>query len=116
MSLNVEDVGSLDFTKGGGLLPVVVQHADTGSVLMLGHMNREALEASLARGRVVYFSRSKARLWEKGESSGHALDVVGVQADCDRDALLVAARPLGPTCHLGTASCFGDGSLWDGTP
>jgi phosphoribosyl-ATP pyrophosphohydrolase/phosphoribosyl-AMP cyclohydrolase len=107
MSLSVQHLEELDFGKGGGLLPVVVQHADTGAVLMLGYMNREALDESLARGRAVFFSRTKARLWEKGETSGHALEVVAVQADCDKDALLVTARPLGPTCHLGTESCFG---------
>jgi phosphoribosyl-ATP pyrophosphohydrolase/phosphoribosyl-AMP cyclohydrolase len=107
MSLSVQYLEELDFSKGGGLLPAVVQHVDTGVVLMLGYMNREALAESLARGRAVFFSRSKARLWEKGETSGNALEVVGVQVDCDKDALLVTARPLGPTCHLGTESCFG---------
>jgi len=109
MSLSPQELGELDFTKG--LLPAIVQHADSGVVLMLGYMNREALAASLECGRVVFFSRSKGRLWEKGEGSGHALEVVGVKPDCDRDALLVTARPLGPTCHLGAASCFGDGVL-----
>jgi phosphoribosyl-ATP pyrophosphohydrolase/phosphoribosyl-AMP cyclohydrolase len=108
MHCRVQDLEALNFDKGGGLIPAVVQDADSSAVLMLGYMNRAALEASLARGRVVFFSRSKARLWEKGETSGHALEIVGVQADCDRDALLVTARPLGPTCHLGTESCFGD--------
>ena len=98
----------LDFAKSGGLLPVIVQHAVTGAVLMLGYMNREALEASLERRRVVFFSRSKGRLWEKGETSGHTLELVDVVADCDRDALLVTARPAGPVCHLGTLTCFGD--------
>jgi phosphoribosyl-ATP pyrophosphohydrolase/phosphoribosyl-AMP cyclohydrolase len=114
MSLSTEDLDQLDFEKGAGLLPAIVQHADSGAVLMLGYMNREALEASLARHRVVFFSRSKARLWEKGETSGHTLEVVGVTVDCDRDALLVMARPLGPTCHLGTASCFGEDICADG--
>ena len=116
MSLSAQELDSLDFSKGAGLLPAIVQHAHTGNVLMLGYMNREALEGSLSRGRVVFFSRSKTRLWEKGETSDHALELVGVRADCDRDALLVTALPLGPTCHLGTASCFGDGAVTNGTP
>jgi phosphoribosyl-ATP pyrophosphohydrolase/phosphoribosyl-AMP cyclohydrolase len=103
------DIERLDFAKSGGLLPAVVQHADTGAVLMLGYMNPEALRATLDRGRVVFFSRSRDRLWEKGETSGHTLDVVDVKADCDADTLLVTARPRGPVCHTGTATCFGDG-------
>ena len=101
----------LDFGKGNGLLPAVVQHADTGAVLMLGYMNREALEATLARQRVVFFSRSKGRLWEKGESSGHGLQLAQIGVDCDRDSLLILARPEGATCHLGARSCFGDDLL-----
>jgi phosphoribosyl-AMP cyclohydrolase / phosphoribosyl-ATP pyrophosphohydrolase len=97
----------LDFNKGEGLIPAVIQHAGTGVVLMIGYMNRKALEATLTRGRVVFFSRSKGRLWEKGETSGHSLEVVEIHADCDRDALLVAAWPRGPVCHLGHANCFG---------
>jgi phosphoribosyl-ATP pyrophosphohydrolase/phosphoribosyl-AMP cyclohydrolase len=105
------DLDDVDFDKGGGLLPAVVQHAENGRVLMLGYMNREALVATLTRRRVVFFSRSKERLWAKGETSGHILDLVEVQADCDRDALLVSARPRGPVCHTGTGSCFGDAPL-----
>ena len=97
----------LDFAKGDGLIPAVIQHAGTAAVLMIGYMNREALEATLTRGRVVFFSRSKGRLWEKGETSGHALEVAEIHADCDRDALLVSAWPQGPVCHLGSANCFG---------
>jgi phosphoribosyl-ATP pyrophosphohydrolase/phosphoribosyl-AMP cyclohydrolase len=107
-ALRIADIGSLDFDKGEGLVPAVVQHADTGSVLMVGYMNREAVRETLSRGRVVFYSRSKQRLWEKGESSGHTLHLEQVRADCDRDALLVTARPSGPVCHEGTASCFGD--------
>jgi phosphoribosyl-AMP cyclohydrolase / phosphoribosyl-ATP pyrophosphohydrolase len=102
-----EDFGGLDFAKGGGLLPAVVQHADDGTVLMLGYMTREALQATLERRRVVFFSRSTNRLWEKGESSGNSLEVINVRTDCDRDALLIGAKPKGPTCHLGMTSCFG---------
>jgi phosphoribosyl-ATP pyrophosphohydrolase/phosphoribosyl-AMP cyclohydrolase len=114
MSLSTQVLDELDFTKG--LLPAIVQHSENGTVLMLGYMNREALEATLARGRVVFFSRSKHRLWEKGETSGNALEVAEVRADCDRDALLIAARPQGPTCHLGTASCFGESAPTDSEP
>lgn len=98
----------LDFDKGGGLLPAIVQHADDGSVLMIGYMSREALRETFARRHVVFYSRSKRRLWEKGETSGHFLDLVAVRTDCDSDALLISARPQGPACHLGTATCFGD--------
>jgi phosphoribosyl-ATP pyrophosphohydrolase/phosphoribosyl-AMP cyclohydrolase len=97
----------LEFAKGGGLLPAIVQHADSGAVLMLGYMNRAALQATFARGRVTFFSRSRARLWEKGATSGHTLALVDVHTDCDRDALLVRARPQGPVCHRGTPGCFG---------
>lgn len=106
-AIAAQDIDRLDFAKDGGLLPTIVQHTHTGTVLMLGYMNRDALAATLARGRVVFFSRSKHRLWEKGETSGHYLEVTAIHADCDHDALLIAARPHGPTCHLGTASCFG---------
>ena len=102
------DIEALEFAKGDGLLPVVVQHAGSGAVLMLGYMNREALAETFARGRVVFFSRSKQRLWEKGETSGHTLDLAGIRTDCDRDTLLVTAWPRGPVCHVGTHTCFGD--------
>lgn len=108
MDLTDELVDSLDFTKGAGLLPAIVQHADSGAVLMLGWMNAEAVRESLRRGRVVFWSRSKQRLWEKGETSGHTLAVVGAALDCDRDTLLWLARPAGPVCHLQTSTCFGD--------
>jgi phosphoribosyl-AMP cyclohydrolase / phosphoribosyl-ATP pyrophosphohydrolase len=94
--------------KVGGLLPVIVQHTVSGAVLMLGYMNREALAATLERGRVVFFSRSRGRLWEKGETSGHTLTVASMHLDCDADTLLITAVPAGPVCHTGTATCFGD--------
>jgi phosphoribosyl-ATP pyrophosphohydrolase/phosphoribosyl-AMP cyclohydrolase len=102
------DASKVDFGKSDGLVPAIVQDADTGAVLMLGYMNREALEQTLARKRAVFFSRSKQRLWEKGETTGHTLDVVDVALDCDADTLLVTARPRGPACHNGTLTCFGD--------
>jgi len=100
---------TLDWQKGDGLLPAIVQDADTQQVLMLGYMNAAALEQTVATKRVTFFSRSKNRLWVKGEASGHFLDLVSIEADCDADALLVRARPNGPTCHRGTCSCFGEG-------
>ncbi len=100
------DIDGLAWEKQGGLLPAIVQDADTLRVLMLGYMSREALQATLASGQVTFFSRSRQRLWMKGESSGDVLDLVRLEADCDADTLLVLARPAGPTCHLGRASCF----------
>lgn len=105
------DLSRLDFSKGAGLLPAIIQDADTGAVLMLGYMNAEALAATRTRGRVVFYSRSRQRLWEKGETSGHTLDVQAIRIDCDADTLLISARPRGPTCHEGTTTCFGDGAL-----
>jgi phosphoribosyl-ATP pyrophosphohydrolase/phosphoribosyl-AMP cyclohydrolase len=104
--LSAADIDSLDWEKMDGLLPAVVQDRATGQVLMLGYMSREALAATLEKGRAVFHSRSKGRLWEKGETSGNCLTVTEVRVDCDDDALLVKAEPAGPTCHLGTASCF----------
>jgi phosphoribosyl-ATP pyrophosphohydrolase/phosphoribosyl-AMP cyclohydrolase len=106
--IGANDAHTLDFSKGDGLVPAVVQHADTGAVLMVGYMNAEALAATFERKRVVFYSRTKKRLWMKGETSGHVLDLVEVRTDCDRDALLVTARPNGPVCHVGTPTCFGD--------
>lgn len=99
---------TLDWDKMDGLIPAIVQEARTGEVRMLGYMNREALEATQQSGRVTFWSRSKAALWEKGATSGDWLELVDIKADCDGDALLVRALPKGPTCHLGTQSCFGD--------
>lgn len=96
----------LDWDKGGGLLPAVVQHAFDGRVLMQAWMNRDALERSLASRRVTFWSRSRETLWTKGETSGNTLALEAVHADCDRDCLLVLARPAGPTCHRGTDTCF----------
>lgn len=102
------DFTRLDWSKGDGLLPAVVQHAQTGEVLMLGYMNAEALAATRASGQVTFYSRSKQRLWTKGESSGHVLALSSIRVDCDADTLLVQALPHGPTCHTGTTSCFGN--------
>ena len=99
-------IETLAWDKQGGLLPAIVQDAATHRVLMLGYMDRAALSATLASRKVTFHSRSKQRLWTKGESSGHLLDLVSITADCDRDTLLVQASPRGPTCHLGSVSCF----------
>jgi phosphoribosyl-AMP cyclohydrolase / phosphoribosyl-ATP pyrophosphohydrolase len=104
--LTKADVGALAWEKMDGLLPAIVQDAITSRVLMLGYMNAGALSATLADGFVTFFSRSKERLWQKGETSGNRLRLRAVFQDCDADALLLLADPEGPTCHLGTQSCF----------
>jgi len=98
---------ALDWSKGDGLLPAVVQDAQSGAVLMLGYMNQEALTLTQHSGRVTFWSRSKQRLWIKGETSGNYLALRAIAADCDGDALLVLADPAGPTCHLNTPTCWG---------
>lgn len=104
----LSDANSLDWDKAGGLLPAIVQDAFDGRVLMQGYMNREALERSLDGGLVTFWSRSRATLWTKGETSGNTLKLVTVHADCDADCLLVQAIPTGPTCHRGSDTCFDD--------
>ena len=106
--MTLDDVGTLDWEKGNGLLPAIVQHARTGKVLMLGYMNDAALRETLAGGRVTFYSRSRETLWLTGETSGHYLNVIDVSTDCDSDAILVLADPVGPTCHKGTESCFAE--------
>ena len=96
----------LAWDKMDGLIPAIVQDAFDGRVLMQGFMSREALATTLDSGKVTFWSRSRGQLWTKGETSGHTLELVGVDPDCDRDCLLVRARPTGPTCHLGTETCF----------
>lgn len=108
-----EQIAALDWSKSGGLMPVVVQDARSAQVLMLGYMNKAALDATLLSRRVTFFSRSKQRLWVKGETSGNFLNVVQIVPDCDNDTLLVIADPIGPTCHTGTDSCFGDDVVTD---
>jgi phosphoribosyl-ATP pyrophosphohydrolase/phosphoribosyl-AMP cyclohydrolase len=100
------DPATLAWDKMDGLLPALVQDTADGTLLMLGYMDRAALQATLADGLVTFFSRSKGRLWRKGESSGNVLRLVSIHPDCDRDALLILAEPQGPTCHLGRRSCF----------
>ena len=102
------DPDSLDWAKMDGLIPAIVQDAASGEVRMLGYMDRAALDATVRDGQVTFFSRSRGGPWRKGETSGNQLDLVSIAADCDRDALLVVARPRGPTCHTGSSSCFGE--------
>lgn len=97
---------NIDFEKGNGLVPTIIQDADTRTVLMLGYMNAEAVQQTRATGKVTFFSRSKNRLWVKGEESGNFLHLVDMQVDCDNDTLLVLAHPEGPTCHKGTDTCW----------
>ena len=99
---------TLDFEKMGGLIPAIVQDNNTNKVLMLGFMNEEALEQTLSSGKVTFFSRTKNRLWMKGETSGNTLSVVSITPDCDNDTLLIKAIPAGPVCHKGTDTCFGE--------
>lgn len=97
---------ALEWDKMDGLMPAIVQHAFDGRVLMLGYMNRESLQRTQETGLVTFWSRSRQCLWAKGETSGHTLALVSIRADCDSDCLLVTANPNGPTCHLGTPTCF----------
>ncbi|WJV65318.1 bifunctional phosphoribosyl-AMP cyclohydrolase/phosphoribosyl-ATP diphosphatase HisIE [Pectobacteriaceae bacterium CE70] len=108
--LSEQQRSQLDWQKTDGMLPAIVQHAISGEVLMLGYMNQEALHVTEESGKVTFFSRTKQRLWTKGESSGHFLHVVSITPDCDNDTLLVLANPIGPTCHLGNTSCFSPAS------
>jgi phosphoribosyl-AMP cyclohydrolase / phosphoribosyl-ATP pyrophosphohydrolase len=104
--VNADLLDTLDWSKSDGLLPLIAQHAHDGRVLMLGFANREALALTIETREVHYWSRSRQRIWRKGESSGHVLALVSIAPDCDRDALLCQVLPAGPTCHRGTASCF----------
>ncbi len=105
MSLT-NNIQELDWQKGEGLIPAIVQDSKTGEVLMLAYMNQDALQASLQTGKVTFFSRSRQQLWQKGETSGNVLELVSISADCDGDTLLVLASPAGPTCHKGDKTCF----------
>jgi phosphoribosyl-AMP cyclohydrolase / phosphoribosyl-ATP pyrophosphohydrolase len=104
------DIKNMDFKKSGGLVPVIIQDHNTLQVLMLGYMNEQALEKTLSENRVSFFSRSKGRLWTKGEESGNYLELKDIAIDCDNDTILIKAIPKGPTCHTGTKSCFGEES------
>lgn len=104
--LTAEQLSQLDWEKTDGMIPAIIQHKVSGEVLMLGYMNAQALEETLTSGNVTFWSRTKGRLWTKGESSGNFLKVVSITPDCDHDSLLILANPIGPTCHTGTSSCF----------
>lgn len=100
-------MANLNFQKLGGLLPAIIQDAKTKNVLMLGFMNEDAYNKTVAEGKVTFFSRTKNRLWTKGEESGNFLNVVSIEEDCDNDTLLIKVNPVGPVCHNGTDTCFG---------
>jgi phosphoribosyl-ATP pyrophosphohydrolase/phosphoribosyl-AMP cyclohydrolase len=108
------DFDNLAFAKHTGLVPVVAQDASDGRILMVAWATREALERSLARGEMHFWSRSRGALWRKGETSGNTLRVVSLHADCDGDAVLARVRPAGPACHTGEATCFGEGAMPEG--
>ena len=103
----------LDFEKMGGLIPAIIQDSCTGKVLMLGFMNEEALAKTEEIGKVTFYSRTKNRLWTKGETSGNFLNVVSIAADCDNDTLLIKVKPVGPVCHTGSDTCFGETNQTD---
>jgi phosphoribosyl-ATP pyrophosphohydrolase/phosphoribosyl-AMP cyclohydrolase len=107
MTLEANQIDRLKF-DATGLITTVVQHAHTGDVLMVAWMNRDALKLTLERQRLVFWSRSRQQLWEKGETSGHTLNLISITADCDQDTLLAKALPAGPVCHTGSPTCFGD--------
>jgi phosphoribosyl-ATP pyrophosphohydrolase/phosphoribosyl-AMP cyclohydrolase len=107
-------VDKIDWSKGGGLVPAIVQHSVTGRVLMLGYMNEEALSKTASSKLVTFYSRSRKRLWTKGETSGNQLELKTIDVDCDADTLLVKAFPVGPTCHRETVSCFDQDNLEPG--
>jgi len=99
---------NIDFKKGGGLVPAIIQDNDTLQVLMTGFMNEEAYNKSIEEGRVTFYSRTRKRLWTKGETSGNFLYIKDIQTDCDNDALLIKVNPAGPVCHTGSTSCFNE--------
>jgi phosphoribosyl-ATP pyrophosphohydrolase/phosphoribosyl-AMP cyclohydrolase len=109
--VTTENINELAWQKMDNLIPAIIQHAATGAVLMQGYMNQESLAATLDTGKATFFSRSKQALWVKGETSGHFLNVQQVLSDCDQDSLLIACTPIGPSCHLGTESCFPEQKL-----
>lgn len=104
--LTGEQISQLDWAKVDNLMPAIIQHAVSGEVLMLGYMNQEALSVTQSSGKVTFYSRTKERLWTKGETSENYLNVVSITPDCDNDTLLVLVNPVGPTCHKGNNSCF----------
>ncbi len=102
------DINKIDFNKGHGLVPVIAQDVDTQKVLMMGYANEEAIEVSQKSGKLTFFSRSKNRIWTKGEESGHFLEIISMALDCDEDTILAKVRPKGPVCHTGTDTCWAE--------
>ena len=115
LGVGIDGIYKLDFEKVDGLMPAIVQDCQTGQVLMMGYMTKESLQKTLDTGFVTFFSRTRQKLWTKGEESGHFLHMRSITCDCDKDTLLVLARPDGPTCHKGTTSCFDESPLADAT-
>lgn len=111
MLVTIENIEQLAWDKMNNLIPAIIQHQDTGAILMQGYMNKASLSATFETGKATFFSRSKQALWVKGETSGNFLHVSQVLTDCDQDSLLLACRPIGPSCHLGTESCFPEQKL-----
>jgi phosphoribosyl-ATP pyrophosphohydrolase/phosphoribosyl-AMP cyclohydrolase len=111
MLVTNDNINDLAWQKMDNLIPAIIQHAATGAILMQGYMNQASLEATIATGKATFFSRSKQALWVKGETSGNFLEVKEVLTDCDNDSLLIACKPIGPSCHLGTESCFPEQKL-----
>ena len=111
MLVTNENISQLAWLKMDNLIPAIIQHQDTGAILMQGYMNQASLAATIDSGKATFFSRSKQTLWVKGETSGNFLNVSQILTDCDQDSLLIACRPVGPTCHLGTESCFPEQKL-----
>jgi len=111
MLVTTNNIKDLAWQKMDNLIPAIIQHAATGAILMQGYMNQESLAATLSTGKATFFSRSKQALWVKGETSGNFLQVKQVLSDCDQDSLLIACQPIGPSCHLGTESCFPEQKL-----
>jgi phosphoribosyl-ATP pyrophosphohydrolase/phosphoribosyl-AMP cyclohydrolase len=111
MLVTKENFNQLAWDKMNDLIPAIIQHHKTGAVLMQGYMSQASLSQSLENGKATFFSRSKQALWVKGETSGHFLNVKQVLTDCDQDSLLIACEPVGPSCHLGTESCFPEQNL-----
>ena len=111
MLVNKDNIDELAWQKMDNLIPAIIQHSATGAILMQGYMSQESLTATLNSGRATFFSRSKQALWVKGETSGNFLNVEQVLTDCDQDSLLIACTPIGPSCHLGTESCFPEQKL-----
>ncbi len=106
MLVTADNISQLAWQKMNNLIPAIIQHHKTGAVLMQGYMNQESLTTTLTTGKATFYSRSKQALWVKGETSGNYLNIKQVLTDCDQDSLLIACEPIGPSCHLGTESCF----------